>query len=91
MNPDLEQELGLTLFVRSRDLHCRRGWNDDKWSAASDDIVLDVRFKSPARDLHEPSGDNSVTKRDEARSIEAIVLAWDEPARAEANADSPRP
>lgn len=91
MNPELEQELGLQPNVRSRELHCRRGWNDDLWSATSDDIVLEVRFKTPAQERSAHSIEQPVEPRDQDQTVEAIVRGWDEPASAEANDDSPRP
>lgn len=82
----------MQLAVRARELHCRRGWNDDHWAAAPDDIVLEVRFRPD-----EPGTDDSARKPAsthqiiELRSVEAIVSAWDDPARAEADTLSPRP
>lgn len=92
VNPDIEAELGLQLAVRAKELHCRRGWNDDHWSAAPDDIVLEVRFKSPGQN-GEDSGRTSVASERtiELRSVESIVSAWDAPVEAGTNPDSPRP
>jgi hypothetical protein len=91
MNPELEQELGLQPQVRGRELHCRRGWNDDLWSASADDIVLEVRFKTPARERSADAVGDALEDRDGVPTVEAIVQAWDEPARAEAMSESPRP
>ena len=91
-NPELEDELGLQATVRGRELHCRQGWNNDRWAAAADDIVLEIRVKSPALER----ADRQVRRVEESveselRTVEAIVRAWDEPTGAEANPDSPRP
>jgi len=38
-------EVGLQLDVYQRELHCRTGWNVDRWEAANDDMVLDIRWR----------------------------------------------
>jgi len=38
-------EVGLQLDVYQRELHCRIGWNVDRWEAANDDMVLDIRWR----------------------------------------------
>ena len=90
-NPELGQELGLPIPVRSRELHCRKGWGNDRWEAAAQDIVLEIRVKSPASDRADQGIEDSAPSMTVSRSIEAIVRAWDEPETAEANPDSPRP
>jgi hypothetical protein len=40
-------ELGFSPSVRELELHCRRGWNNDRWQAATDDVVLEIRTKHP--------------------------------------------
>ena len=91
-NPEFEAEPGLQLTVRAKELHCRRGWNDDRWTAATDDIVLEIRFKAPGQADEEPVRKPATSQRAiELRSVESIVSAWDEPARAEADTQSPRP
>lgn len=91
-NPDLKEELGLHVAVRARELHCRQGWNNDRWQAATDDIVLEIRVKSPASDRPFASDDDLTARfAERAQTVESIVQAWDETERAETNRDSPRP
>jgi hypothetical protein len=91
-NADLEQELGFQALVRAKELHCRRGWNDDRWRAAADDIVLDVRFRSPGRGREVGPGNESDSRRPTSfRTAESIVDGWSGQARAEANDGSPQP
>ena len=80
-------------MVRARELHCRRGWSDDRWMPTRDDRVLEVRFKSPQADRSsQPLETPEPSARLDARTVESIVMAWEEPTvRAEANGDSPRP
>jgi hypothetical protein len=49
-NPHIVTELGFSPSVRELELHCRRGWNNDRWQAATDDVVLDIRTKHPDAD-----------------------------------------
>jgi hypothetical protein len=37
-------EVGLQLDVHQRELRCRTGWAVDRWEAANDDIILDIRW-----------------------------------------------
>lgn len=77
-NRELEIELGIQAAVRAKELHCRRGWNDDKWTATSEDIVLEIRVKTPLTDRdsarHEETGHVRAT---EFRSVESVVSSWD--------------
>ena len=90
-NPDLEQDPDLYLHIRARELHCRRGWDNDLWSATPDDIVLEIRFKTPDQDPTTRPALESILGQAEARTVEAIVRDWDALAEAEANTNSPRP
>jgi len=38
-------EVGLQLGVYQRELRCRIGWAVDRWEAANDDIILDIRWR----------------------------------------------
>jgi hypothetical protein len=40
-------ELGFSPAVREFELHCRKGWNNDRWQALADDIVLEIRTMQP--------------------------------------------
>jgi hypothetical protein len=44
-NPVMVAEVGLQLDVYQRELHCRIGWNVDRWEATNDDMVLDIRWR----------------------------------------------
>jgi hypothetical protein len=45
----LVAEVGLQLDVHRRELRCRTGWSVDRWEAANDDILLDIRWLSSDR------------------------------------------
>ena len=49
INPGLVAEVGLQLDVHRRELRCRTGWSVDRWEAANDDILLDIRWLSSDR------------------------------------------
>jgi hypothetical protein len=40
-------ELGFAPAVRELELHCRKGWGNDFWQAAADDVVLEIRTLDP--------------------------------------------
>lgn len=43
-------ELGFAPAVRDQELHCRKGWGNDLWQAAPDDVVLEIRTLDPDAD-----------------------------------------
>jgi hypothetical protein len=49
INPGLVAEVGLQLDVHQRELRCRTGWAVDRWEAANDDILLDIRWLNADR------------------------------------------
>jgi len=38
-------EVGLQLDVHRRELRCRTGWDADRWEAAHEDRILDIRWR----------------------------------------------
>lgn len=76
-------------LVRNRELHCRRGWGDDRWAMVSEDVVLEVRVRAPERlaPLDERSGEQRADRRSTLQTAEAIVIAWDAALSNESNAD----
>lgn len=69
----------MRLMVRSKELHCRQGWGEDRWNVVHDDVVLDIRVREPDA----PTGGQGLTlarPRDArpsvAPSAEAVISAW---------------
>ncbi len=79
-HPELEAKTGMRLVVRSKELHCRMGWGDDRWDVVHDDVVLDIRVREPDG----ASADRGLTtldmprdaRRSDIQSAEAVISAW---------------
>lgn len=48
-NPAMTAEVGLQLDVHQRELRCRIGWDADRWEAAHEDRILDIRWRNSDR------------------------------------------
>jgi hypothetical protein len=66
------------LIVRSRELHCRKGWGHDRWDIAADDVVLDIRVRQPDGDggFRQPTMMTSNEQRSLMPTAESIISAW---------------
>ena len=69
----------MRLVVRSKELHCRQGWGEDRWDVVHDDVVLDIRVREPDA----ANGSRGMTldaspdaRRAVAQSAEAVISAW---------------
>jgi len=91
-NQELELELGFQAAVRGKELHCRRGWSDDKWTATSEDIVLEIRVKTPLTDRDSSRREETGQVRANGfRSVESVVSSWDAAVVRPVNVDPPHP
>lgn len=59
-------ELGFAPAVRELELHCRKGWGNDLWQAAPDDVVLEIRTLDPDADPSAPPLASGAAPRDRA-------------------------
>lgn len=48
-NPAMMAEVGLQLEVHQRELRCRTGWEENRWEAAHEDVLLDIRWLNSDR------------------------------------------
>jgi len=78
-NPELETRTGIRLVVRSKELHCREGWGEDRWDIAVDDVVLEIRVREP--DARPGAGgvrltDPVASSRSGPPTAEGVICAW---------------